>query len=75
MSTVKRDKSPKGGATATKKPSKTSVKVSSKESLPKPIKVSQDSYSKPKILKKLLNMQDFVKTIRSTTDLAQHIDW
>ena len=75
---MKRDKSPKGAATGAaglKKPSKTSVKVSSKESLPKPMLTSKDSYTKPKILKKLLNVQDFVKTIRRNTDLATQIDW
>ena len=69
-------RSPKGGkkSDSLKKPSKTSVKTS-KESVPKPIKTSVESFQRPKILKKLLNVQDFVKTIRRSTDLAHKIDW
>lgn len=73
-------RSPKGAAKtdrsggSLKKGSKTSIKTS-KESIPKPIKTSIESYQKPKILKKLLNVQDFVKTIRRSTDLAHKIDW
>ena len=58
-----------------KKASKTNLKGSSKESLPKPIKTSVESFQKPKILKRMLNVSEFVKTIRRSTDLAHKLDW